>query len=267
LSEYRNHSDTAKINRTGSNEEVFVKKETIQLILRCKEISSLTNGSFDITMGKLKKLYNFNNQNNPFPSQIAINEALKTVGYDKIIINTKNSSINKLESNTNISFNAIGKGYAADCVKKIWLENGINSGFINASGDLCTFGVKADGNPWKIAIANPDHKNAPLFSFSITNQAIATSGDYEQHFMYKGKRYSHNINPKTGKPLMGIKSVSVISPSAELSDALATAVYVMGSKKGIDFINQLPQTHAIIIDEKNKVYLSNKLKYEVYNSI
>lgn len=267
LSEYKENSDTSKINRAKANEKVFVHEETIQLIQRSQQISSLTNGCFDISAGKLKKLYSFNNQENPFPAKESIDAALNTIGNDKIIINTDNKSVTKLHQDTYLSFNAIGKGYAAECVKKIWLDNGISSGYINASGDLCAFGTKANGEPWNIAVANPNNKKAPLLHLHLSNQAIATSGDYEQHFVYQGKRYSHNINPKTGKPVVGIKSVSVVSPNTELSDALATAVYVMGTKAGIDFINQLPKTHVIIVDEKNKVYFSQNLKYEAIDSI
>ena len=118
--------------------------------------------------------------------------------------------------------------------------------------------VKKDLN----GIANPDQKDKILFYVPIQNAAAATSGDYEQYFIYQNIKYSHNINPKTGIPLKGVKSVSVFSPSAELSDALATAIYVKGTRKGIEFVNQLPNTHCIIISEENKVFLSKHLNYE-----
>lgn len=262
LSEYQPGSQTSKINDAQSYSELHVDEEVLDMICRSIQISTLTQGCFDITAAPLKNLYKFNHQHIQLPSEKEIKQVLLSVGYKNIMCNQEKKCIQKLVPGLKISFNAIGKGYAADAVKKMWKANGILSGFINASGDLCAFGVKPDGSHWKIAISNPDHKGKPLFYLPLSNQAIATSGDTEQHFYYNGKKYSHNINPHTGKPVTGIKSVSVISPSAELSDALATAVYVMGAIKGIDFVNQLPQTHGVIVDEKNQVFLSKHLKYE-----
>ncbi len=167
-----------------------------------------------------------------------------------------------LQSEMRISFAAIGKGYAADSVKQKWLNLGVRSGYVNASGDLAAFGHTAQHTPWRIGIAHPDQPDKVLLFIPIENAAIATSGDYEQHFFYHGKRYSHNLNPKTGLPLTGLKSVSIISPSAELSDALATATYVKGLQDGLTFVNQLPQTHCVIIDENNHVHISKNLIYQ-----
>jgi thiamine biosynthesis lipoprotein len=127
---------------------------------------------------------------------------------------------------------------------------------------LCAFGKNAKGKPWTIGIANPNDRKKNLLHLDLSDRAIATSGDYEQFFNYQGKRYSHSLNPKTGLPLSGIKSVSVISPSAELSDGLATAVYTLGEKAGISFVNSLPQTHAIVINENNEVHFSEDINYE-----
>jgi len=158
-----------------------------------------------------------------------------------------------------ISLAAIGKGYAADCVRKLWLNNGIEHGVINASGDLTSMGKRANGQAWQVGIADPENRKKVLFYLPIDNIAVATSGDAEQFFIHKNKRYSHNINPTTGLPVIGLKSISVFSPSAELSDALATAVYIKGIEQGIHFINQLPHTHCLLIDNNNKIYTSKNL--------
>jgi len=263
LSEFLQDSETSKINKNAWKQPLLVDKECFQLIERCRDISNLTNGDFDITVKPLKSLYRFKNANFEMPNKMLIKKTLKSVGYQKIKIDRKNDSVQLNHPNTNISFSAIGKGYASDRVKQLWQKNGVQSGYINASGDLNAFGNNAEDEPWKVAIANPDDKIKVLMYVPLKNASVATSGDYEQHFTWQGKRYSHNINPLTGLPLTGIKSVSVFSPSAELSDALATAVYVKGVRKGLDFINQLPQTHCIIIDENNDVNFSKDLKYEV----
>ncbi len=259
LSEFKNDSITSKINQNAGIEYIEVDEEVIQLLERCLQISSLTAGAFDITIGPLKKIYKFKNENFTLPQSFQITDALEKVGYKHLIIEPLNRKVFLSKKDMFISFAGIGKGYAADCVKRLWLQNGVTAGVVSASGDLCTLGLRNDGSPWKIGIAKPDQKNEMLLYIPIINASVATSGDYEQYFMNKGIRYSHNINPITGQPVTGIKSVSVVSPGAELSDALATAVYIMGVDAGLYFVNQLPNTHCLIIDEKNKVYSSKNI--------
>lgn len=182
------------------------------------------------------------------------------VGFDKIQLNESTNEVFLPFEGMCISFAAIGKGYAADCVRKLWLKEGVTSGVISASGDLTTIGRRADGSSWKIGIADPDDRTKMSFFLPVNDSSVATSGDYEQFFLYKGVRYSHNINPLTGFPLSGTKSVSIISPNAELSDALATAVYVMGVDAGLHLINQLPDTHCLITDDNDQSFYSDNIE-------
>ena len=262
LSEFLPDAVTSLINRNAGEEPVQIDQESYGLLERCLAISQLTHGDFDITVGPLKQLYQFKNKEFEMPASALIEETLERVGYQKLILDKTQSTIQFAQQGMKISFAAIGKGYASDRVKKIWLQSGVSSGYINASGDLNAFGLKADQTPWKIGIADPNQVSKTLLNVPLQNGAVATSGDAEQHFIWKGVRYAHNINPHSGQPLSQIKSVTIFSPSAELSDALATAVYVKGWQKGIAFIDQLPQTHSIIIDEKNKIHFSKNLKYE-----
>jgi len=262
LSEFLPDSETSKINQQAKLAPLSVHNECLGLMERCAAISRLTKGCFDISVSPLKKLYSFKNKQFELPHSDQIKKTLQVIGYQKIKLNKEKGSVLFSNPGLKISFAAIGKGYASDRVKQMWQKEGVSSGYINASGDLNAFGKKADGSQWKIGIANPDKPSRMLFYLPVNNASVATSGDYEQFFMHKGIRYSHNINPRTGMPLTGVKSVSVFSPSAELSDALATAIYVMGSKKGIEFVNQLPQTHAIIIDDRNDVFFSKKIQNE-----
>lgn len=262
LSEFLPTSDTSRINNCEHAEPVVVEEETLDLLNRCLSISELTKGDFDITVSPLKKLYNFKNKVFKIPKESIIQETLEYVGYKGVILNNTDNTVALSYSHAKISFAAIGKGYASDRVKKVWQDGGVTSGYVNASGDLNAFGQKADGTPWKIGISNPDNPDETLLYVPIQNASVATSGDAEQFFISDGVKYSHNINPHTGYPLFGLKSVTVFSPSAELSDALATACYVKGVQKGLDFINQLPETHCIFIDERNKIFFSDHLKYE-----
>lgn len=260
LTEFSSDSQTALINRNAGIEPVQVDAEVFNIIERCKKISELTQGAFDITAGVLKKIYNFKGQDFNFPKSQQISETLCKVGFQNIQLLQENKVFLK-KKGMQIGFGAIGKGYAADKVKAMMLSKKIENGVINASGDLTAWGKRADGSDWKVGIANPDKKNEILFWLPIKNSSIATSGDYEQFFIKDTVRYSHNINPKTGYPTTGIKSVSVVSPSAELSDALATAVLVMGKDSGLFLIEQLPDVHCIIIDEFNKVFHSSGLQF------
>lgn len=264
LSEFVDGSATCAINRLASESPVVVNEECFQLIERAVAISRLTQDDFDITIGSLKKIYQFKNKSFQLPSHSNIKAALQHVGYQKMQLNAAKTSVYFQAKDMKISFAAIGKGYASDRVKKLWMAQGVHSGYVNASGDLNAFGSNANGEPWKIGIANPDNRNHTLLYLPLNHVSIATSGDYEQYFLHHGTRYSHNLNPHTGLPLTGIKSVSVISPSAELSDALATAVYVKGEKKGIEFINQMPHTHCIIINDQNQLFFSKHLNYHSY---
>lgn len=259
LTEFSNTSQTAKINQAAGQEPVQVDDETFQIIKRSLNISKLTQGAFDITAGVLKKLYNFKGEAFKIPDAKILAQALMKVGYQKIKLKVPNQVL-LTTAGMHIGFGGIGKGYAADMVKKLLINKGVTSGVINASGDLTAWGKRLDGQSWKVAIADPNDKSKNIAWIPVEEMSVATSGDYEQYFIHQGKRYSHTIDPKTGRPIQGMKSVTIVSPSAELSDALATAVFTMGVEVGLHFVSQLPQTHVLIIDEKNKVFTSKHIK-------
>ena len=261
LTEFDPLSCTSQLNANAGIRSVQVDAEVYQLIQRCISLSNLTQGAFDITVGPLKKLYNFKREDFIFPEKSAVKNALLRVGFRQIALLDDNHVFLK-KKGMHISFAAVGKGYAADQVKKLWQEKAVSHGVINASGDLTVMGQKSDDRPWQIGIANPDETSEVLCYLPVENASVATSGDYEQFFMRGGTRYAHTMDPQTGKPVSGIKSVSVISPGAELCDALATAVFVMGIEVGIHFINQLPQTHCLIINDKNEVFHSRNLNFK-----
>ena len=194
------------------------------------------------------------------PTSKIIHDTLKKVGSEKIELRNHNHVYLPIEG-MHVGFGAVGKGYAADRVKELMIKRGVTGGVINASGDLTAWGNREDGSPWKIGIADPENPLNTLVWIPLSNASVATSGDYEQYFELEGERYSHTIDPKTGKPVKEIKSVTVVSRSGELSDALATAVFTMGVDVGMHFIEQLPDVHAIIIDSKNRISMSSHIKY------
>jgi thiamine biosynthesis lipoprotein len=138
-------------------------------------------------------------------------------------------------------------------------QKGSAGGIVNASGDLTVWGHQPDGKPWTIGIVNPNAA-AQVFSYlEIVNMAIATSGNYEKYVMIGGRRYSHTINPRTGLPVTGVKSVTILCPNAELADAMATPVMIMGIRAGLDMINQIKDIEAIVIDDEDHIYTSKNI--------
>ena len=259
LTEFNDVSETGRINANAGSQSVTVSSEVFQLIQRCLHLSRLTQGAFDITAGMLKALYPFKQPSLQLPQEAVILEALTRTGYHHILLGPDNEVMLK-ERGCRIGFGAIGKGYAADSVKRLWQHLGVTSGVVNASGDLTAWGLQPDGQPWKVGIANPANPDNILLWLPVDNASVATSGNYEQYFEVAGTRYSHNIDPRTGKPARWLQSVTIVSPSAELSDALATAVTVMGISVGLDLVDQIPHVHALIIDEHNQVHTSKKIK-------
>ena len=266
ISSWDDLSQTFKINSNAGKEAVEVDKELYDLIERSLAISKLTQGAFDITFSGVRGLYYFDKEEHEFPDTSKLSKALRNVGYQHIELQPENHVY--LDSKgVSIGFGAIGKGYSADKVKQLMIEKGVPGGVINASGDLTVWGSQADGKPWKVGIANPMNKEEILFWLPLENKSVATSGDYEKFFESNGIRYSHIINPVTGYPTSGLMSVTVFSPSAELSDALATAVFVMGVKAGLDLIDQMPDISCIIIEDLENIHFSEGLKiYETKTS-
>jgi FAD:protein FMN transferase len=261
LTTFSETSQTAAINRMAGIQPVKVDKEVFDLIHRSLKISSLTQGAFDISYGSIdKSLWNFDVNMTSLPSKETAKEMVRLINYRNIILDEKNSTVFLKEKGMRIGFGGIGKGYAADKAKNLLQQKGVESGVVNASGDLVTWGRQPDGKPWTVGIANPYAKFQPFSYLDISNMAIATSGNYEKYAVINGKKYSHTIDPKTGLPVSGIKSVTIICPSAELADAMATPVMVMGVKAGLNLANQMKQIACIIIDDEDRIYTTNNIK-------
>ena len=260
LSTFKTSSQANEINDQAGIKPVKVDREVLQLISRANKISAITDGAFDITYGSIdKSLWNFDLKMTSLPDQETALKTVDLINYHHVLINDEECTVMLKNKGMRIGFGGIGKGYAADKAKQILQNLGIKSGIVNAAGDLITWGEQLNGSAWTIGIADPEQSNRPFSSLNISNMAIATSGNYEKFVIIDGKRYSHTIDPKTGLPVSGIKSVSIICPSAELADALATPVVVMGVKVGLNLINQLKHVECVIIDDHDKLYTSKNI--------
>jgi thiamine biosynthesis lipoprotein len=257
---FNESSQTNLINRNAGVAPVHVDNEVFELIRRSKKISGITQGAFDISYGSVdKRLWNFDKNMTALPDQKVTKQLVRLINYKNIILDERNGTVFLKEKGMRIGFGGIGKGYAAECAKALLQKKGIKSGIVNAAGDLTAWGYQPDGKPWTIGIADPNASREIFSHMNITNTSVATSGNYEKFVTIDGKKYSHTIDPKTGLPVTGIKSVTIICSNAEIADAMATPVMIMGIKAGIDMVNQVKGLACIIIDEIDRIHTSKNI--------
>lgn len=262
ISAWDPNSETSLINKNAGIKPVKVSLELFHLLERAKQISELTEGAFDISFASMDKVWKFDGSMKEMPTKEQIMKSVAKVGYEKIILDQKAQTVFLKEKGMKISLGAIGKGYAADKAKELLISKQVIAGLINAGGDLTTWGTKASGEKWLIGIANPLSKDKIFSWLPVVESSVATSGNYEQFVSFEGKKYTHIIDPRTGWPTSGINSVSIFAKSAELCDALATAVFIMGKESGLYLINQLAETEVILVDDQNKIHKSDGIRFE-----
>jgi len=262
ISSWDKNSQTSLINLNAGIKPVKVDKELFDLITRALKISDLSQGAFDISYASLDKIWYFDKEMLEMPSKEDIIKSVLKVGYHNIILNKEKQTVFLKIKGMKIGFGAIGKGYAADMAKSILVKNEVKSGIINASGDLTAWGKKPSGKDWMVAIVNPLNKSKIFSWLPIKNKAVVTSGNYERFIKFNDKSYSHIIDPRTGYPSQGILSVTIFTEKAELADALATSVFVLGQEIGMNLINQLKGIDCIIINKENKILKSKNIEIE-----
>jgi thiamine biosynthesis lipoprotein len=260
LTTYKADSQTNLINENAGIRPVKVDLEVFNLIERSIGISRITQGAFDISYGSIdKSLWNFDKSMTSLPDAQTALKMVHLIDYRNIILDPEHTTVFLKEKGMRIGFGGIGKGYAAEMAKQVLLKNNVQSGIINASGDLSAWGLQPNGKKWTIGVADPDAPNAAFSYMEVSNKAVATSGNYEKFVTINGKKYSHTIDPKTGLPITGIKSVTIMASNAEFADAMATPIAVMGIKAGLFLIDQIPDLYCIIIDDNNKIYTSKNI--------
>jgi thiamine biosynthesis lipoprotein len=257
LSAFNEDSCVYELNSNAGVKPVKVDPEIFRLIDRSLQISELTDGAFDITYYTAEK-NNTEVDNTPF--KVAAKKALRTVNYKNLTLNATAQTVFLKEEGMRIGFGASIKGYAADRAKYVLQLQGVSSGVINAGGDLLTWGAQPNDEPWTIATADPAQAKTPYADINITNMAIATSVNSQLFTKAINKKHGNVINPKKGFAVSGIKSVSVISTTAEFADAMATPVMSIGINAGLYLINQLNQIACIIIDDHDRPYTSKDVQ-------
>jgi len=266
LSEWQPNSQTSEINRNAGIKPMVVDQELYDLISRCLRISRMTGGAFDISFAAVDKVWHFDGTMKSLPTPQEVAASVSKIGYERIRLDPASHSVFLREPGMKIGFGAIGKGYAAGRARDLMRSMGIPGGVVNAAGDLTTWGKQANGESWYVGIADPAEKDKVFSWLTADEIAVVTSGNYEKYVEIGGKRYAHIIDPRTGYPVSGLKSVTIVCPKAELADALATAVSVMGAEEGLHLINQLKGVECLLITDTNELLTSDNLHLHYYKN-
>ncbi|TWI99418.1 thiamine biosynthesis lipoprotein [Mucilaginibacter frigoritolerans] len=255
LSTFSDDSAVNEINRNAGISPIKTTAEIFRLINRSLEISALTFGAFDVTYYTAEK----DTTDPDNTTKVAVKKSLSRVNYQSVVLDAKEQTVFLKEKGMRIGFGTNSRGYAADRAKYILQMQGVSSGVINAGGDLLAWGLQPNNEPWTIATADPSQKAHSFANVNISNMSVATSVNTQKYTAAISNKQLNTINPKKGFPVSGIKSVSIISPSAELADSMATPVMSMGINAGLYLINKLNQLACIIVDDHDRVYTSKDI--------
>ena len=245
------NSVLSRLNATGS---LTASQELFEILKKSKEFYKKTNGAFDVTIAPLSLLWKKAIKNKELPKDEDIKNALSLVGYDDVYLDEKTSNVKLLKLGSKIDLGGIAKGFAIDRAVRLLRQAKITSCIVNAGGDLYCLGENYK-QLWRVGIRDPRMSKQIVGKLELENMAAATSGDYEQFFIFQNKRYSHIINPKTGYPAdSGIIFATVIAPDALTADALATALIVLGKDKGMLVLKPFKGVSAKFMDENGRNY-------------
>lgn len=265
ISSWDANSQTSAVIKNAGIKPVKVDLELFKLIRRSIKISKLTQGAFDISYASMDKIWKFDGSMKLMPDSTAVAESVSKINYQNIELDEINKTVFLKEKGMKIGFGAIGKGYAANKALKVMSKMNLDGALVNASGDLISWGKDEGNQDWRIGISNPKNKDQIYSWLTIKENAVVTSGNYEKFVEFNGKKYSHIIDPRSGYPVSGLSSVTIICPDAELADALATAVFVMGKDKGLELINHLNGIECILVTDDQKLVTSNKIQLEYHD--
>ena len=258
LNFYSEDSEVSTINRFSGIKPVKVSKDTLDVIDKALYVSRSTDGAFDLTIGPIVKLWDF--EKKILPAEKAIKDKLYLVNYRNVVVDKVNSTVFLRKKGMQIDLGGIEKGYAAERAAGVLKKNGITAGIIAVGGEVKPFGTKPDGGIWRVGIKNPHQKdkNDEIIAIvKLAGKAISTSGGYEKFFKKDGKLYHHILDPATGYPVYECQSVSVIAKNAP--DGFPTGIFVLGPQKGLKILKKLG-LDGIIIDKSGEILTTEGIK-------
>ena len=247
LSDYKPESELSRLSAASpTTAAVAISDDLWNVLFRSQQLARQTDGAFDVTIGPHSRLWRRARRRKELPPNDLLDKARASVGHRHLRVHSCNKTAELLASNMRLDLGAIAKGYAADEALAVLREHGIGSAMIDAAGDIVVSNAPSGKESWRVAIASiaqeKDGKEPANASYlSLNNASIATSGDLYQHLEIDGKRYSHIIDPRTGVGISGQTSVTIIAPDGMTADSLASAVSVMGRKKGFAFLQKMPK--------------------------
>lgn len=271
LNNYDPASDTSAINTAAGRDAVQISPETYAVLCEAKKIARMTNGAFDFTVGPLIALWGFNHDQPGLPGsdpdKTSIAQTCQLVDYRALQLALEpNGATARLKNiGMRIDTGAFGKGVAADHAIHCLREKGIQSALVAAGGTISAIGLKPDGQPWHIGIRHPRNDSSFLTIIDLHDQSVSTSGDYEKFYYKAGKRRTHIIDPRTGMPISTVQSVTVIAPSGIASDALSTALFVLGPDEGLKLIEEKDGYEALLVTASGEVLYSSGWPQKIIN--
>ncbi len=245
---YNDTSEVGILNLNAGQQEISVHQEVLEMIKQAREVGENSDGAFDATIFPLQRLWNFKSPDPRVPTETEVSEKRELVDFRKIVINDNHVFLPK--KSMGLDLGAIAKGYAVDKAVEVLQKYGYKNFMVEAGGDLRAVAGELTTGQRTIWVQHP-RKDAEFFAkIKMDEGAVASSGDYERFFEINGKRFHHILNPKTGYPAYPVVSVSIFSQTTAMADAYATAVFVLGPEKGLDFIEKLPETEGLIVYQK-----------------
>lgn len=231
MSNWTQTSEVARINRDAGRSDVVVHPEVATVLELAERVTRESDGAMDLTVEPLVRLWGFLGGPRRVPTQAEITNALRSVGPDKVRFDSARKAIRFTDPNTKIDLGGIAKGYGVDRVAEGLRRAGVTDALVDLSGNMAALGDAAGKSGWTVGIRDPSNRFPYLGTIQLHNEAISTSGSYEQFVDADGKRYGHIIDPRTGWPAQGLVSVTVVSPTATLCDAWDTGLFVLGGEK------------------------------------
>ncbi len=251
LSNYRSSSELSRINRNAADAPVITDPEVFALLTRSFDYSERTDGAFDVTVGKLMKAWGFFRGAGHYPSDEELAYARAQTGWQDVRLDNRRRSVYFLKRGLELDLGGIGKGYAIDRVAQLLREAGVKAALISSgSSTIYAIGAPPKKAGWSVRVPDPLDRTRILATVWLKDQSLSTSGSYEKFFRLGGRTYCHIMDPRTGRPVEGMLQTTVITPEATDSDALSTAVFVMGPQQSARLLDKIAGSAAVFVTDR-----------------